>query len=192
MIRLACALVFATLIGSADRSTDFADDAAFVKSVQSADASADTTCAGNPAYQLLDFWLGKWDVYAGDALDGHDVITRMLNGCAVTEEWTDANGTKGFSLFYYLPMQQEWHQVWVTDYAAQSGGVKEKKLVARLDDGGVRFQGTIIGPRGNPYLDRTTLTPLPGGEVRQVIEYSRDGGATWNVVYDAVYRRSPG
>jgi hypothetical protein len=33
-----------------------------------------------------------------------------------------------------------------------------------------------------------SLTPLPGGTVRQVIEESRDGGATWQVGFDAVYR----
>jgi hypothetical protein len=36
-------------------------------------------------------------------------------------------------------------------------------------------------------LDRTTLTPLGNGRVRQVIETSRDGGKTWRVGFDAVY-----
>ncbi len=31
------------------------------------------------------------------------------------------------------------------------------------------------------YLDRTTLTPEPDGRVRQVIEISVDGRATWEV-----------
>jgi hypothetical protein len=190
MIRLGPAMLFAALISSADFA-DYTDGYVSAKSAQSADQSADTSCAGNPAYQLLDFWVGKWDVYAGGALDGHDVVTRVLGGCAVMEEWADADGSKGFSLFYYLPSPGEWRQVWVTDHAEQAGGVKEKKLVARLDDGGVRFQGTIVGPRG-PYLDRTTLTPLPSGEVHQVIEFSRDDGASWKVMYDAIYRRSPG
>ncbi len=36
------------------------------------------------------------------------------------------------------------------------------------------------GPQadGSRVLDRTTLTPLPAGRVRQVIEQSRDGGDT--------------
>jgi hypothetical protein len=170
MIQLAHALLLATL------ATGQADTAA--------------GCGDQPAYQLLDFWIGKWDVYADGNLDGHDTVARVLGGCAVTEEWADANGSKGLSLFYYLPATQEWKQVWVTDHATRAGGVKEKKLVARLDGGGVQFQGTVIGPQGHPYLDRTTLTPLPSGEVHQVIEFSRDQGASWKVVYDAVYRKS--
>ena len=80
--------------------------------------------------------------------------------------------------------------MWVTDRASEPGGTKEKRLIARYPDGGVRFQGTIIGPLGKAYLDRTTLTPLPSGEVHQVIEISPDQGVTWRVAYDARYRRS--
>ncbi len=147
-------------------------------------------CSEQPGYRILDFWVGEWDVYVGNLLDGHDRVRRVLAGCAVTEEWSDANGGKGFGLFYYLPGPALWRQVWVTDRASQTGGTKEKQLIARLDGGGVRFQGAVAGPLGKAYLDRTTLTPLPSGEVHQVIEVSSDEGVTWRVVYDARYRRS--
>jgi hypothetical protein len=52
----------------------------------------------------------------------------------------------------------------------------------------VRFQGAIPLPGGGQYLDRTTLTPLEDGAVRQVIEVSRDG-ESWRTVFDAVYVR---
>jgi hypothetical protein len=61
--------------------------------------------------------------------------------------------------------------------------------VEEFKDGGVRFQGEISKPDGTSYLDRTTLTPLTGDRVRQVIEISRDGGKTWQVTFDAEYRR---
>ncbi len=143
-----------------------------------------------PAYHLLDFWIGDWEVTAGGKIDGHDRVTRQLSGCAVHEEWSDAGGGHGFSLFYYQPSVDKWRQVWVTDHANQPGGLKEKELILRLDDGGVRFQGTIMLPQGKAVLDRTTLTPLAGGDVHQVIELSRDQGATWQAVYDARYRRA--
>jgi hypothetical protein len=53
----------------------------------------------------------------------------------------------------------------------------------------VRFQGEIPKPDGTSYLDRTTLSPLSGNRVRQVIEISRDGGKTWQVTFDAEYPR---
>ena len=79
--------------------------------------------------------------------------------------------------------------MWVTDDARQVGGTKEKHLVARLPGGGVRFQGELPLPDGRLILDRTTLTPMGPGEVRQVIETSRDGGGTWHAGFDARYRR---
>jgi len=62
-------------------------------------------------------------------------------------------------------------------------------LIEETKDGGVRFQGSIPHLDGKSHLDRTTLTPLPGGRVHQVIEISRNAGKTWETVFDAEYRR---
>ena len=70
-----------------------------------------------------------------------------------------------------------------------TGGTKEKTLIEELDNGAVVFQGEIMNPNGTSYLDRTTLSPLPDGRVRQVIETSRDNGKTWMVGFDAFYVR---
>lgn len=149
-------------------------------------------CAADSTYAMLDFWLGDWRVYLGDTLVGTNRITRILRGCAVTEEWRDAGGGQGRSLFYVEPARRRWKQVWVTEAAADRvGGLKEKHLIARFPGGGVRFQGELRRPDGTILLDRTTLTPLPGGEVRQLIEVSGDGGSTWRTTFDARYRRTP-
>ena len=122
---------------------------------------------------------------------GTNRISRILQGCAVTEEWQDTHGTPGQSLFYVEPSLHQWKQVWVTGAARRLGGLKEKHLIARLTGGGVRFQGELRGEDGRTILDRTTLTPMPGGEVRQLIEISADGGITWQATFDGRYRRSP-
>jgi len=75
--------------------------------------------------------------------------------------------------------------VWVTD----AGPIKEKQVIEELKDGSVRFQGEIPHLDGSSHLDRTTLTPLPGSRVHQVIEISRDAGKNWETVFDAEYRR---
>ena len=144
-------------------------------------------CAGDPAYALLDFWVGDWDVLWKGEKVGSNRIEKTLAGCAVEEHWRDARGGEGFSLFYFQPVLQVWRQVWVTD----RGPMKEKRLVGRYPDGGVRFQGELPRPGGELVLDRTTLTPQPDGTVRQLIEQSEDGGATWVVGFDAVYVRRP-
>lgn len=145
-------------------------------------------CTDLPAYNLLDFWLGDWDVYAGDQKVGENRIEKILSGCAVMEHWKSAGGGEGKSLFF-IDTNGNWKQVWVTGRAAIPGGVKEKALVEHRENGAVRFRGQVRHPEHGPYLDRTTLTPLEGGDVHQLIEISRDGGKTWEATFDAIYER---
>lgn len=153
-----------------------------------AQTASPESCAENDAFSVLDFWVGEWTVHVGGQQVGTNRIEKILNGCAVAEYWVDAGGGRGRSLFYYVPAEDSWRQVWVTEQATTTGGVKEKGLVSRLPDGGVRFQGEIALPQGGSYLDRTTLSPLPEGRVRQHIEISTDGGTTWRTTFDAEYR----
>jgi len=145
-------------------------------------------CADVATYGALDFWVGDWDVYSGDDKVGENRIEKILSGCAVLEHWRGAGGGEGKSLFF-VSGEGIWKQVWVTQWAARPGGVKEKRWQALDDPARVRFQGRIVLPDRSSYLDRTTLTKLPGGDVRQVIETSRDEGETWTVGFDAIYRR---
>jgi hypothetical protein len=154
-------------------------------------AQAGGGCRGDSTYAKLDFWLGDWQVFVGDTLVGTDRVTKVLQGCAVVEEWRDARGMRGQSLFYVEPTLRQWKQVWVTEAAQLPGGVKEKHLIASLRDGGVRFQGELRQADGRLVLDRTTLTPRPGGEVHQLIEVSHDGGSSWRPTFNARYRRAP-
>lgn len=165
---------------------------ASVAPVAAAEPPPTAPCAADTAFALLDFWLGEWDVTVAGQTVGHNRIAKIAGGCAVTEDWTAADGSPGHSLFYYIPVEKTWKQVWVTGNAPVRGGVKEKTLVARLPGGGVRFQGEIRMAGGQSYLDRTTLTPLEGGDVRQLIEISTDAGANWRPVFDARYRRRGG
>jgi hypothetical protein len=158
--------------------------------IATASPSPPPACAATPAFHALDFWIGRWRVTSGGAFAGSDVVRAVQGGCAVEEDWTDADGSHGQSLFYYNWFADTWRQVWVTDRATYRGGLKEKQLVARYPDGGVRFQGLLPGAPGSRLvLDRTTLTPLGPDRVRQVIETSVDGGTNWRVGFDAIYSR---
>ena len=145
-------------------------------------------CADQEIYSLLDFWVGEWVVNARDKKAGENNIQKILNGCAISEEWQGADGGRGQSLFF-VDTDGNWQQVWVTEWAANPGGVKEKALVKKIDGGGVRFQGSISRPDASSYLDRTTLTPNADGTVRQLIEVSMDGGESWRSTFDAIYVR---
>ena len=147
------------------------------------------SCSSDPAFALLDFWIGTWDVFVRGTRVGENRIEKVLDGCAVTEDWVDARGSRGRSLFYYDPAEKVWKQVWVTDRALGRGGMKEKRLQPAAPGGAVLFLGRIPLASGGSYLDRTTLTPQASGEVRQLIEISTDEGRTWQPTFDAQYIR---
>lgn len=148
-------------------------------------------CTEDPVYSALDFWVGDWTVWVGEQQVGANRIVKVQGSCAIEEHWSDARGGTGQSLFYYIPWTEEWKQVWVTPGARGTGGVKEKRQID-APAGAVRFQGTVVAADGTGYLDRTTLTPLDGGRVRQHIEISADGGTTWRTTFDAIYRPNEG
>ncbi len=158
----------------------------FFISVAVAQESTYERCTDKPVYDLLDFWIGEWVVYLNDEKVGDNKIEKILNGCAVMEHWTGAGGNKGNSLFFVDP-NGAWKQIWVTEWAANPGGVKEKTHVETLPNSGVRFQGQLEHPTTGSYLDRTTLTPLDDGKVSQRIEISTDDGETWKSSFDAIY-----
>ncbi len=131
----------------------------------------------------LDFWVGKWNVYADGKLDGTDVVEKVVKGFGVIENWKDADGGTGKSLFYFMSAKKQWKQVWVTEV----GAYKEKISEPWKD--GIRFSGTVFLPDGREIQDRTTLTKLKNGDVHQVIEHTLDG-KVWKQTYDAIYKRS--
>lgn len=145
-------------------------------------------CQEQEKFQLLEFWVGQWDVYMGDQKIGTNHIQKVVDGCAIIENWTSGKGATGKSLFYYYPKEQRWKQVWVTENPFSNGGVKEKEHVKTLENGGTIFQGTVISAKGAEYLDRTTLNPLENGDVEQIIEISTDGGENWRQMFKGVYK----
>ena len=147
-------------------------------------------CSDQPAFQVLSFWIGEWEVFSGDQRIGTNKIEWILNECAIIENWRDGRGVEGKSLFYYQPTESRWKQVWVTENPLRTGGVKEKAHIETLENGSVRFQGRVIDGEGSGYLDRTTLVPHKNGDVTQIIEISADNGENWQRMFQAVYKRT--
>lgn len=146
-------------------------------------------CTEHPNMSHLDFWVGHWAVYKDEKRVGASHIEKTLNDCAVLEHWTSKEGGQGKSLFYFDAQNGRWKQVWVTEHALRTGGVKEKAQVKNVPPPAMRFQGHIAHGEGQSYLDRTTLIPNKNGTVRQLIEISKDEGETWETTFDAVYMR---
>jgi hypothetical protein len=149
-----------------------------------------TPCRADPRYRQLDYWLGTWDVRPrGARLDtpaSENVLSLEYDGCVVQEHWRGLGGVTGSSFNLYDATRDAWVQVWVDS----SGGLHEYR--GHLDaDGHMRFEGETPGGPGQPKRVRTRLTIFHLGpdEVRQFSESSADGGQTWTVNYDLIYRR---
>lgn len=135
-----------------------------------------------PEQKQLDFWIGEWDVYGRNgAKVGENQLQSLEFGRVIRETWTDTLGGSGQSMNFYNPATKKMKQVWVD----QSGNVLE--MEGTFEKGAMRFSGTSTALNGTASQHRTTLTPLPGGRVRQFIQTSSDGGKTFVAGFDAIY-----
>jgi hypothetical protein len=150
-------------------------------------------CREQAMGRALDFWIGDWTVTNIDGSKaGTNRVDRLMGGCAVVENWHGVvAGDDGMSLFTYDARRHTWDQIWVTPDTARAGGLKHKTMTGILYAGAVRFEGKIVA-HGGTIIDRTTLTPWRDGRVRHTIEWSKDGGKSWQTVFDAFYNRKSG
>jgi hypothetical protein len=156
--------------------------------VQAAAAQAPQPGCVGEDYAALDFWVGEWDVYPNgrDTLVAHSRIEKLYNGCAIRENWMPLRATPGGSLSGYDPATRRWHQTWIGSTPG----------VVHFEGGSV--EGTVVltgawpgsGPNGEDGLTRMTYSRAAGGAVRQLGEFSADGGATWIPSFDFLYRRA--
>jgi hypothetical protein len=150
--------------------------------VAGAVTAAETACA-SPPYRVFDFWLGEWDVTAGDGrVGGRNHITSEQQGCVLVERWQGAQGDTGLSMNFYDPAQGRWRQVWVSPGA-------EIDIAGGMEEGSMVLEGTITylrDVRSRPF--RGTWTPLDDGRVRQFFEEANDDG-DWTPWFEGFYRK---
>lgn len=141
-------------------------------------------CA-DAVFHQFDFWVGDWDVTTPQGKPaGRNRIQSILEGCAISEEWTGAGGTNGRSHSAWDARNKQWNQYWVADDA----GVLY--LSGSLRDGSMVLSGEQLDPAsGKRSPQRVTWTPNADGSVRQLWESSADGGKTWTTVFEGIYRR---
>lgn len=164
-------------------------DERFSRVLELADQNA-RPCEYEPTYRVLDFWLGDWDVFVNENQPiGASRIEKLVNGCALEERFEQSDGFVGVNLFYFNNITGEWKMTWVTGAAPALGGLKEKVMAARSDDGGVRFLCELPAQDGGLILDRSTITPRSADRVDMIIQQSRDGGDNWITTFAGYYQR---
>ena len=130
----------------------------------------------------FDFWIGKWNVTENGKPAGFNHVERILDGCALLENWSGAQGSSGKSLNFYDREDGLWHQTWID----RSGGALF--LSGRFANGAMRLEGDRPATAKQPAMHhRITWTPLPGGKVRQLWESTPAGKQQWTVQFDGLY-----
>ena len=122
-------------------------------------------------YRQFDFWIGDWDVTAGDQPAGTNSIHPINGGCALQENWQGAGqgGIVGTSFNIYDQATGRWHQTWVDS----SGTLLQ--LDGGLIDGVMVLSGERPARDGNGMvMHRISWTPNPDGTVRQLWEASTE------------------
>jgi hypothetical protein len=134
-------------------------------------------------YHQFDFWLGEWDVTTRGQPAGRSRIDAILLNCALNENWSGAQGGNGKSYNAYDPRTKQWQQFWVSEQGNTlllRGGLQGASMV---------MTGEHPSPQdGKPQQERITWTPGADGSVRQLWEQSNDGGKTWAIAFDGLYR----
>ena len=135
----------------------------------------------DPVNHQFDFWLGDWNVTAGEARAGTNLVTAEEGGCVVHEHWTGARGGTGQSFNFYDAGLGKWHQLWVDNqgtFLYLTGAFADERMV---------LEGTAPGPDGTPQQQRLTFFRNADGTVRQLWETSKNQGRTWSVAFDGLY-----
>jgi hypothetical protein len=135
--------------------------------------------------RAFDFWLGRWVVTdaASGELAGHNHIEPLFGGRAVAEHWRGASGLEGESLNIYDAQRGCWHQSWVS-----SNG-----MLLVLEGGPSGGAMEMQGDAGDAALHRIRWTPGEDGSVVQRWHQSLDAGASWELLFEGIYRReAPG
>lgn len=139
-------------------------------------------------HRQFDFWVGEWDVAGPKGKQvGRSRIESRLNQCVIHEHWFGAGGSIGESFNLYNAQTGQWEQYWVDNSGSRlhlKGGLVDKAMVLE----GVQDKPNV--QTGLTQRERITWTPNADGSVRQLWETSTDGGKTWGVSFDGLYRKA--
>lgn len=147
-----------------------------------APAAAESLCSDDKAHEF-DFWIGEWEVFAGDKMAGTNSIQPILDGCVLQEMWAGAAGSAGSSFNFFNPQTSKWHQFWVW----RNGTILD--MTGDYKDGKMILEGESKNREGKKVLNRITWYDNEDGTVRQHWEQSSDKGKTWTTTFDGLYKK---
>jgi hypothetical protein len=147
-----------------------------------AESARSASCMA-PEYRQFDFWAGDWDAFETDSQTkvAGTRVDVLLNGCVLRENYEGTDGHSGQSFTIYDASRQVWHQTWVTN--------RGQLLVVegKIQNGEVVLSGVDRLAGGKKRNVRGVWKPVNAG-VRETAQTSTDGGKTWKLWFDLVFR----
>jgi Protein of unknown function (DUF1579) len=142
----------------------------------------------SPESRQFDFWLGDWDLsYVEDGKRGtsRNHVTKILDGCAVLEEFSGAPGTKldGRSFSTFDQATKKWKQTWVDNTASYldfTGAMSEGKMILARE---------AVQKDGRKFHQRMVFQDIRKESLKWLWEKSEDGGKTWTTQWEIDYKR---
>ena len=147
-------------------------------------AFAQAPCS-TEGYRQFDFWVGEWNVYhaTADTIVGRNHVKLLLNDCVIEENWTGASGSIGKSFNTYNAIDSTWNQVWV------DGAGNTLHFSGKYKDNVMQLYGTSGTGDNIVHFDMAYHYDPDKKTVRQIWKTSRDGGKSWQLAFDGIYRR---
>ncbi len=128
-----------------------------------------------------DFLLGDWQVAAADGPNVGDAsISSDLSGCLFEERFTSVGGLSSIAFLYYDPFVGQWYRTYVDNRGERI------EMTGNFEAGALVLTGTEPAPNGGEIELRVTWSS-DGLGLRQTVEASRDGGASWKESLDLRY-----
>lgn len=157
----------------------------FATALHAQQAPSAFPCKNAPEFRQFDFWIGEWTVQnpKGETIASSS-IQLILGDCVIFENYVTVKppySGKSFSLFNSAA--KRWEQKWVDN----QGGLHD--YIGELKEGEMRFRRETTTAQGQKIHHRMTFYPLGPDRVRQKLERSTDGGATWTTGWEGLYLR---
>jgi hypothetical protein len=152
-----------------------------------AHAQAPAKGCDSPESHQMDFWVGDWDatyMQGGASAKSRNRVTKVLDGCAILEEFTGPPGIPldGRSYSVFDRTTGEWKQTWVDN----TGGYLD--FVGSVVDGN-RVFAREFQRQGKTIRQRMVFRDVKPEAFKWLWQRSEDGGATWITGWEIDYRR---
>lgn len=156
----------------------------FLTCLQSSAQNNQKPCTAPEAAQF-DFWVGNWDLYSADTLTGINTIYKVMDGCAVQENFESKKiAYSGKSWSMYNTQLKLWQQTWIDN---QGGFIY---LTGKFEDGVMTLKTEPSKlPNGKELVYRMVFHNIAKDSFDWEWESSKDNGATWTSGWHIHYKR---